>query len=117
MAKCQSAKPLSGWMSAKPNGREARFIQVGDSLLFNEHFRNLSPGAFKLYMCCAMESGGRIDFRFSKSKAEKYGIPHTSFNRYMNELKEAKFVQLVTSGRNTRTPNEYRFIFDWKNPP
>ena len=35
----------------------------------------------------------------------------------MNELQKAKFVELVKSGRTTRTPNDYRFIFDWKKPP
>lgn len=117
MSKCQSARPLPGWLSAARDGREKRFVQVGDTLLFNDCFKALSPGAFKLYICCSMQAAGRIDFQMAASKAEQYGIPRTSFNRYMNELQKAKFVELVKSGRTTRTPNDYRFIFDWKKPP
>jgi len=74
MAK-SSAKPLPRWMSAKRDCREARFVQIGNSLLFHEKFRSLSAGAFKLYICCAMEAAGSINFQIPASKAEQYGIP------------------------------------------
>lgn len=61
-------------MSAAPDCRETRFVQIGDTLLHNERFKALSPGAFKLYVCCSMEAAGRINFQIPASKAEKYGI-------------------------------------------
>lgn len=85
MAK-SSAKPLPRWMSAKRDCREARFVQIGNSLLFHEKFRSLSAGAFKLYICCAMEAAGSINFQIPASKAEQYGIPPRSLARYIKEL-------------------------------
>ena len=76
MAK-SSAKPLPRWMSAKRDCREARFVQIGNSLLFHEKFRSLSAGAFKLYICCAMEAAGSINFQIPASKAEQYGMYYT----------------------------------------
>ena len=99
MAK-SSAKPLPRWMSAKRDCREARFVQIGNSLLFHEKFRSLSAGAFKLYICCAMEAAGSI-------------IPLQSFVRYMKELEEAGFIQKERSGKSTRTASDYSFSFRW----
>ena len=112
MAK-RGAKPLPRWMSAKSDCRESRFIQVGNSLLFNEKFRNLSAGAFKLYICCAMESAGSINFQIPASKAEQYGIPSRSLARYIKELERAGFIQTARSGKSTRTANDYSFCFRW----
>lgn len=112
MAK-SSAKPLPRWMSAKRDCREARFVQIGNSLLFHEKFRGLSAGAFKLYICCAMEAAGSINFQIPASKAEQYGIPRQSFVRYMKELEEAGFVQKERSGKTTRTASDYSFSFRW----
>ena len=112
MAK-SSAKPLPRWMSAKRDCREARFVQIGNSLLFHEKFRSLSAGAFKLYICCAMEAAGSINFQIPASKAEQYGIPRQSFVRYMKELEEAGFIQKERSGKSTRTASDYSFSFRW----
>lgn len=117
MARKQSARPLPRWMSAAPDCRETRFVQIGDTLLHNERFKALSPGAFKLYVCCSMEAAGRINFQIPASKAEKYGIPRKSFQRYLQELIDAGFIQLNRSGKTTRTANDYSFYFDWYNPP
>ena len=100
-------------MSAKRDCREARFVQIGNSLLFHEKFRSLSAGAFKLYICCAMEAAGSINFQIPASKAEQYGIPRKSLQRYMKELEEAGFIQKERSGKTTRTANDYSFSFRW----
>lgn len=112
MAK-SSAKPLPRWMSAKRDCREARFVQIGNSLLFHEKFRSLSAGAFKLYICCAMEAAGSINFQIPASKAEQYGIPPRSLARYIKELEGAGFIQTDHSGKSTRTANDYSFCFRW----
>lgn len=112
MAK-SSAKPLPRWMSAKRDCREARFVQIGNSLLFHEKFRSLSAGAFKLYICCAMEAAGSINFQIPASKAEQYGTPPRSLARYIKELEGAGFIQTDRSGKATRTANDYSFCFRW----
>ena len=112
MAK-SSAKPLPRWMSAKRDCREARFVQIGNSLLSHEKFRSLSAGAFKLYICCAMEAAGSINFQIPASKAEQYGIPPRSLARYIKELEGAGFIQKERSGKTTRTANDYSFSFRW----
>ncbi len=100
MAK-SSAKPLPRWMSAKRDCREARFVQIGNSLLFHEKFR------------CAMEAAGSINFQIPASKAEQYGIPPRSLARYIKELEEAGFIQKERSGKSTRTASDYSFSFRW----
>lgn len=107
------AKPLPRWMSAKRDCREARFVQIGNSMLFHEKFRSLSAGAFKLYICCAMEAAGSINFQIPASKAEQYGIPPRSLARYIKELEEAGFIQKERSGKSTRTASDYSFSFRW----
>lgn len=109
----RSAKPLPRWMSATKDAREGRFLQIGNSLLFYEAFRELSAGAFKLYICCAMESAGKQTFQMPASKAEQYGIPRQSFIRYMKELETAGFIQKNRCGKSTRTANDYSFCFRW----
>ena len=101
------------WLSAKPDCVEGRFLQVGNSLFLSESFQNLSPGAQILFLCAALESGGRRDFLFPQKTAEKYGIAPRSLRRYVEELAEAGFIER-TSLKNLRQPNEYTFSLRWK---
>lgn len=101
------------WLSARPTNQESRFIQVGDSLLFCPHFQALSAGAKHLYLCMALECGGKRDFTFPLSSAKRCGIPPASFRRRVEELIAAGFLER-NSGANMRQPNNYRFSFGWK---
>lgn len=101
------------WASAKADNKEKRFLQLGNSLLFNEQFHHLSAGAKHLYICMMMESGGHRDFLFPQSAAKKYGIAPASFWRYVAELADAKFIR-VQSMKNLRQKNEYAFSSEWK---
>ncbi|MBE7002857.1 MAG: hypothetical protein E7425_01050 [Ruminococcaceae bacterium] len=101
------------WASAKADNREKRFVLIGNSLFFSEAFQALSAGAKHVYLCMALECGGRRDFVFPHAAAKKYGIPARSFDRYVAELEKAGFLT-KSSGQNTRTPNEYQFCFSWK---
>ena len=104
---------LPGWLSAYPDGKEKRFIQIGNSLLFSSNFQELSDGAKHLYQCCAMESGGRREFEFPLKAAKKYGLAEKSFRRHITELVNGGFIEF-NSGANTRQPNKYSFSFQWK---
>ena len=66
-----------------------------------------------MYLCMALESGGRMDFTFPQATAKKYGFPPASMRRYIKELQEKHFIS-VQSMANLRQPNEYSFSLVWK---
>lgn len=103
------------WLSAKPNCREGRFLQIGNSLLLSKAFQDLSAGAQMTYLAMALESGGHSGFVFPLGAARKYGLSESSFSRYVKELTQKGFISLVYSGRVTREPNKYRFSLEWKS--
>lgn len=115
MPRKKSGAAISPYLSAKTDGKEKRFIQTGNSLLLSKRFQELSVGARYLYFCMAMESGGRREFQFPQSAAEKYGIASTSLRRYISELRNSRFI-LVHSGKIQRQPNHYEFTVSWKAP-
>ena len=115
MAKRKTGGELRAWLSAKKDNREGRFVQIGNTLLLNKQFQNLSAGARMLYICVANESGGEREVRFSHGAARKYGIPSTSFDRHIKELREKGFITLTGGMDYGRfQANVYRFSLDWK---
>lgn len=113
MSRRRKSPVISPWLSARPDNRERRFIQVGDTLLMDKTFQALSPGAKTLYYCMAMECGGKREFLFPRSCAAKYGFAEKSFWRYVRELEENGFL-IRCSMKSLRKPNEYSFSFAWK---
>lgn len=118
MAKRKSGGKLRPWLSAKPDSREGRFLQVGNSLLLDKRFQELSTGARMLYFCIANESGGQREVKFPHGAARKYGFASTSFERYVKELREKGFL-FLTGGMDCGRfeANVYRFSFAWKTEP
>lgn len=116
MRKYKPARHVSicGWLSARKDNTEGRFVQVGNSLLLSPSFQALSPNAQHLYLCMAMESAGCREFRFPLASAIKYGFSESTFRRSVRELVSNRFITLKSSGRLTREPNDYEFCFDWK---
>lgn len=104
------------WLSAKVDNREGRFIQAGNSLMLSKQFQTLDPAVRYLYLCMAMESGGRREFLFPQSAAEKYGISPSSFWRHVKVLEEQHMIT-SQSMKNLRKPNQYAFCLDWKLAP
>ena len=74
MSRTRRGEPLKGWLSALPDCRDRRFIQIGNSLMLSKDFQKLSTGARWLYAAMSMESGGRREFIFPLSAAKKYGM-------------------------------------------
>ena len=108
--------PLSPWLSAHTDCREGRFIQVGNSLLLADAFHNLNSGARFLYLCLAMEAGGKPGVKFSRSTAKKYGIPTTTFERAIKQLRDAGFIELQEDENMFQyAANVYRFSSRWKS--
>lgn len=107
---------LVPWMSARPDNVEKRFIQVGDTLLFNKVFMSLTVGCRYTYFCMSMECAGRRNFIFPQKTAKKYKITPSSLRRHVDELEAKGFIK-VFSGKAAREPNRYEFCYDWKIPP
>ena len=107
---------LLPWLSARSDGKEGRFIQVGNSLLLSRRFQALSSGAQFLYLCMAMECGGRRDFLFPLTAARKYGIGSSALRRHARELASAGFLSFV-SMKSLREPNVYHFASSWDDTP
>lgn len=112
----QKKKPLSPWTTAKPDGMEKRFIQIGDTLVYHPAWLALSAGAKVLYLYMCMESGGKNEFIIPQRVYGRF-TDRRAFHRAKNELIGAEFIELVKSGANTRTENVYRFCFNWKGRP
>ena len=102
------------WLSARADCREGRFLQLGNSLLLSRHFQKLSANAQILYLCLAMEAGGKREVIISRSHAQKYGIAQTTFSRAIKQLSDAGFIR-IDQTRGRYETNRFEFISDWKN--
>ena len=105
------------WLTAKDNQQETRFIQVGNSLVFNENYKALSVGARYFYLLCAIESGRERHFQFPASKMKALGVSIRTARNYIEELKAAGFIECTQNGKCARQPNDYQFSFRWLEPP
>lgn len=114
MPKRKTGGTMLPWLSARLDGREGRFIQVGNSLLLSRKFQDLSSGARFMYLSMTLEAGGKREFVFPRSASLKYGISESSAIRHIKELVAAGFIEVTACGRYARVPNCYRFSFKWK---
>lgn len=105
---------VSPWLSARPDNQEGRFIQAGNSLLLSEKYGKLPASAKHLYLCAAMESGGRREFTFPASAMKKYHINRATAQTALTKLEEQGFIKKIRCGKCTRTENVYKFSFEWK---
>lgn len=106
---------IVAWLSASAKSREGRYIQVGNSFLFDKNVKALSAGARWLYLSMAMESAGKRTFTYTHHAAKKYGIASTSFERYLKELKDGGFIEKVENEDLAQyAPGKYSFSFRWK---
>ena len=67
-----------------------------------------------LYICMAMEGFFSREFTFPKSTMANYGFSRSTAMKSIDELIEAGFIRKVYSGKVTREPSKYEFVFDWK---
>ena len=115
MPKRRAGATLLPWITAKPDGKERRFIQVGNGLMLDSRFQALSSGARWLYLALCMEAGGKRAVAFPHRAAKKYGIAPTSFDRQVLELRKAGFVERVEDGDFAQfAPAVYRFSLVWR---
>jgi len=105
---------MQPWLSANPQFREKRFIQVGTSLFHSKRFQQLSIGARYMLFCMAMDAGKSLIFEFPKSSGRRYGFAYSSYTRYLKEMIQKKFLVVKQSGRSNFHKNVYSFSTDWK---
>lgn len=101
------------WLSGNQNNREKRFLQIGNTLLFDEKYKTLRPAARQLYVCMAMEACGKSQFEFPHRAAKKYGFSGTSFDNYARELQQAGFIEKIKQEEQFAVAR-YQFTFAWK---
>lgn len=89
---------------------------MGESLIKDERFQALKPGARYLYLCLASAAKGKKTIVFSGKTVEEYGIPRTTYDSYIKELKAAGFINVVDDGEHLQFwKHTYEFTYkDWK---
>lgn len=103
--------PFREWETAKENGIEKRYIRIGSTKL--ARMENLSSSAFKVFVCMCMESAGKQEFEFPRSKYKDY-MSSATFEKAKQELIDKGYIAEIESNKNLRKANVYKFISDWK---
>lgn len=114
----QKKTPFPPWQTMKENGIEERYIRLGNSQLLHSATMELGDKAFKLYVYMLLESGGKREFTFPRSKYRKLA-GNTVFQNAKEELLQKGFIVLKQNNANLRKPNIYEFSEEWKkrSPP
>lgn len=99
------------WLSARKDNREGRFVQLGNSLLLSPAYQALTGTAKLLLLTMAMESAGHSTVVYTHGTARKYGIPGSSYDRAINDLRAAGMVELLGEPPLPQyKPNCYRLV-------
>ncbi len=67
-----------------------------------------------LYICLAMESGGKPFAKLSRGNAKKYGFSPATYSRAVKQLIQAGFVKIAEDTGRYET-NRFEFTNDWKS--
>lgn len=109
------------WLTGPYNGKSKKgylpFTRIYSDLAQAPAFCSLSYGARWCYICMTLEAKGKPDFIFPRAVAAQYGLPESTLFRAVAELENARFIRCISPGKPTRTANEYRFIWEWKQQP
>ena len=110
--------PFSPWQSCKDNGIEERYIRLGNSQLLHPAMISLSDKAQIIYIYMLLESGGKREFTFPRSKYRKLA-GNTVFQNAKEELMKKGFISEKQNNANLRKANVYEFSDKWKQniPP
>jgi len=115
MSRRKVIKPLNPWETANSGNVQERYIRPSFTLFQHPAFTALKPGARIVYLTMIMVAAGKNEFTFSRAcYAGEYGLSHNIVCNAIPDLVKAGFIQVKRSGKNTRTPNIYRFVSTWK---
>lgn len=117
MAKTKKT-PFAPWQTCKADGVEQRYIRLGNSQLMHPAMLSLSDKAQVVYIHMLLESGGKKEFTFPRSKYNSIA-GHTAFQNAKEELIQHGFIRVKQNNANLRKANVYEFIEEWKRyePP
>lgn len=101
------------WESAKANCDDGRFMRMSNSLMLHPTTMSLSGSAYKVLGYMILESAGKRVFEFPRKKWRNF-MSNSTFQSAKNELIKKGYIELLESGRITKTPNLYRFSSGWK---
>ena len=76
--------------------------------------QELNPLPFKIYTFMLLESGGKLEFEFPRSKYKKIAS-NDGFQKALAELVRVGLIEIVSKNANLRKPNKYRFSIRWKD--
>lgn len=110
----QKKIPFAPWETRAGDGIENRFIRLGNTLLYDPAFLQLSAKAKEVYIYMRIESAGKKEFTLPHSKYIQFS-KKDSFLRARDELEKAGFIEMVQSNGNLRKPNVYSFSERWKD--
>ena len=119
---------------ASVGGSHETFGIVYDSLLTDKRFKNLSITARYIYCCCRNQVMSNRSKRMLYQHGKKYNrtydentfvfpardqveygfMDRSNFAKYMNELKDAGFIDKIEDNKAMMKPNVYRFSDRWK---
>lgn len=110
--------PFPPWTSCKNDGRESRYIRLGNSQMLHPAMQQLSDKAFRIYVNMLLEAGPERIFTFPRTKYKGMAGSAT-FQRIKEELIEKGFIREVQNNANLRKANVYEFSEAWKKfePP
>ena len=84
--------PFAPWQTCKESGIEERYIRLGNSQLLHPAMLDLSDKARTIYIYMLLESGGKREFTFPRSKYSKIA-GHTVFQNAKDELLQKGFIK------------------------
>lgn len=110
--------PFPSWQTCKPDGVEQRYIRLGNSQLMHPAMLKLSDKARIVYIHMLLESGGKREFTFPRSKYMQISSI-SAFKNAKEELIDKGFIREKQNNANLRKPNIYEFSDEWKlyKPP
>lgn len=92
--------------------KDLSFVQIYHDLLMNENFLKLNKSTQVLYFYMNDYSNGSREFEFPYSIYKKV-VSKGTFHSSIKELTEKGFIEVIENGKNTRTPNKYKFTNNW----
>lgn len=114
----QKKTPFAPWQTCKDTGIEERYIRLGNSQLLHPAMMSLSDKAVRIYTYMLLESGGKREFTFPRSKYIRISSI-SAFKNAKEELISKGFIIEKQNNKNLRKANVYEFSEDWRRyePP
>ena len=103
------------WLTARQDGKDGRFLQVGNSFWLSRQVLSLSYATRWMYLLMCLDAGGKAEVTFTHGRAEKLGISSSSYDRAIQQLIRHGFISRADPDNLAQfAPNRFRFVNDWK---